>query len=493
MAERAMDIFALRRGWKSTKTAKNRQRSTGGEFFMERTKIAELLAAENPRETVLVKGWVRTRRDSKAFSFIELNDGSSLKNLQIIADVNMDGYEEVRRLTTGSAVAVTGALVESKGGGQKWEVQAEAVEIHSLAPEDFPLQKKRHTDEFLRTIAHLRPRTNKYGAAFRIRSELAWAIHKFFRERGFRYIHTPILTGSDCEGAGEMFRVTSLDLNAPPRTNGKIDYTRDFFGKEANLTVSGQLEAEMLALALGDVYTFGPTFRAENSNTPRHVAEFWMVEPEMAFCDLNGNMDLAEALVKALVGHVLEACPDDVELFAKFVDRGLRGTLDMILAEDFVRLPYREAVDLLKNSGKSFDYPVEFGKDLQTEHERFLTETHFKRPVIVFNYPRSIKPFYMRVNDEGDTVAAMDVLVPAIGEIIGGSQREERLEMLETRMAETGLDPTEYWWYLESRRFGSVEHSGFGLGFERLVMLATGIRNIRDVLPFPRTPGHIEF
>lgn len=290
-----------------------------------------------------------------------------------------------------------------------------------------------------------------------------------------------------------MFRVTALDLDAPPRKDGKIDYSADFFGKEASLTVSGQLEAEMLALALGDVYTFGPTFRAENSNTPRHVAEFWMVEPEMAFCDLSGNMDLAEALVKAAVRHVLEACPDDVELFAKFVDKGLRGTLDMVMAEDFVRLPYRDAIDLLKKSGKSFDYPVEFGKDLQTEHERFLTETHFKRPVIVFNYPRSIKPFYMRVNDEGDTVAAMDVLVPGIGEIIGGSQREERLEMLETRMAETGLDPAEYWWYLESRRFGTVEHSGFGLGFERLVMLATGIRNIRDVLPFPRTPGNIEF
>jgi asparaginyl-tRNA synthetase len=460
---------------------------------MERIKIFRLLNQESARDAVLLKGWVRTRRDSKTFSFIEVNDGSALKNIQVIAEETLPNYEDIRKLTTGSAVAVTGALVPSQGGGQKWEIKANEVEILSLAPETYPLQKKRHSDEFLRTIAHLRPRTNKYGAAFRIRSELAYAVHHYFRERGFRYIQTPIITGSDCEGAGELFRVTALDLSAVPLTEGRPDYARDFFGTEANLTVSGQLSAEMFALSLGDVYTFGPTFRAENSNTRRHAAEFWMIEPEMAFCDLRGNMDLGEDLVKSLVGFVMEHCPDDLNLFARFVDKTLMATLENIAASEFVRLPYREAVAILETSGQKFTYPVGFGHDLQTEHERFLTETHFRKPVILYDYPKSIKPFYMRVNDDQETVAAMDLLVPSIGEIIGGSQREERLEVLESRMAEVGMEREPYWWYLESRRYGSVPHSGFGLGFERLLMLVTGISNIRDVIPFPRTPGSIDF
>jgi asparaginyl-tRNA synthetase len=460
---------------------------------MKRTKIYKLIDAEHSMDQVLVNGWVRTRRDSKTFSFIELNDGTCLNNLQIIADESLTNYEEIKKITTGSALAVTGRHVPSKGGGQKWEVQAETVEIIHLTPETYPLQKKRHTDEFLRTIAHLRPRTNKYGAAFRIRSELALAIHQFFRDRGFKYIHTPILTGSDCEGAGELFRVTALDLARVPTVDGKPDYDQDFFGREANLTVSGQLSAEMFALALGDVYTFGPTFRAENSNTRRHAAEFWMVEPEMAFCDLSGNMDLAESLIRTVVRQVMENCADDIQLFAKFVNKKLMKTLENIVDSDYVRLPYREAVEILEKSGKKFEFPVAFGKDLQSEHERFLTENHFRKPVILHDYPKTIKPFYMRVNDDGETVAAMDVLTPSIGEIIGGSQREERLDVLEARMAELGMDPAPYWWYLDSRRYGSVPHSGFGLGFERLMMLVTGISNIRDVIPFPRTPRNIEF
>lgn len=460
---------------------------------MQRIKIAQLLSRTAPLEDVLVKGWVRTRRDAKTFSFIEVNDGSGLKNVQVIAEESLPNYAELRRLTTGSAVAVAGTLVPSQGGGQRWELRAREVVIISLAPETFPLQKKRHTDEYLRTIAHLRPRTNKYGAAFRLRSELAYAIHRFFHDRGFRYIQTPIITGSDCEGAGELFRVTTLDLKSVPQPNGQVDFSGDFFGTEANLTVSGQLSAEMFALALGDVYTFGPTFRAENSNTRRHAAEFWMVEPEMAFCDLAGNMALGQELVQHLVRFVMEHCAEDLELFARFVEPQLMATLENIASSDFVRLPYTEAVRIIQASGRKFDYAVEWGSDLQTEHERFLTETHFHRPVIVFDYPRTIKPFYMRVNDDGRTVAAMDVLVPGIGEIIGGSQREERQEVLEARMAEVGLRPEPYWWYLDSRRYGSVEHSGFGMGFERLMMLTTGISNIRDVIPFPRTPGAIEF
>jgi asparaginyl-tRNA synthetase len=444
-------------------------------------------------DQVLIKGWVRTRRDSKGFSFIEVNDGSSLKNIQVVADEKLPNYDDIKKLTTGSALAVEGQLVKSKGGGQKWEIQAGGVEVIHLAPEDFPLQKKRHTDEFLRTIAHLRPRTNKYGAAFRIRSEMAYGVHKFFRDRGFRYLHSPILTGSDCEGAGELFRVTTLDLNHPPQKESKADYQQDFFGKEANLTVSGQLSAEMFALALGDVYTFGPTFRAENSNTRRHAAEFWMVEPEMAFCDLEGNMDLGEALIRELTTYAMDECVEDLELFARWVDKTLMATLENIAQSDYIRLPYREAVDILNQSGKKFEYPVNFGNDLQTEHERFLTEDHFKKPVIVYDYPKSIKPFYMRVNEDEETVAAMDVLVPRIGEIIGGSQREERLDVLEARIDEMKMDRAPLWWYLDARRYGSVPHSGFGLGFERFLMMITGIRNIRDVIPFPRTPNNIDF
>ena len=459
----------------------------------EHERISQLLNANNPKDEVTVNGWVRTRRDSKTFSFLELNDGSCLNNLQVVADQSLDNYNEVARLTTGSAVTVSGRLEASPGMGQKWELRAVRIEIISRAPEDYPLQKKRHTDEFLRTIAHLRPRTNKYGAVFRIRSEASYAIHRFFRQRHFYYIHTPILTASDCEGAGELFRVTTLDPAGPPRLNGQPDHTADFFGKAAGLTVSGQLEAEMFALALGRVYTFGPTFRAENSNTSRHAAEFWMVEPEMAFVDLEENMDLAESFLKQVIGDVLESCADDIYLFKKFVDPQLPETIDNILLHDFARIPYGEAVALLEGSHADFEFPPRYGHDLQTEHERYLTEQYFKKPVIVFDYPAGIKPFYMRLNDDGRTVAAMDVLTPRIGEIIGGSQREERLEALQRRMMELGLAPEDYWWYLDSRRFGSVPHSGFGLGFERLLMLMTGVTNIRDVIPFPRTPGNIEF
>jgi asparaginyl-tRNA synthetase len=460
---------------------------------MKRTKIVQLLQSEIPATNVLIKGWVRTRRDSKSFSFIEVNDGSCLKNIQILADSSLSNYPDISRLSTGSAVIISGNLVESMGVGQKWEILADRVEIVSLAPESYPMQKKRHTDEFLRTIAHLRPRTNKYGAVFRIRSELSYAIHKFFRDRGFKYIHSPIITGSDCEGAGELFRVTTLAPENLATKNGMTDYSQDFFGSEANLTVSGQLSAEMFALALGDVYTFGPTFRAENSHTSRHVAEFWMVEPEMAFCNLEGNMNLAEEMIKYLINFILEESKDDLELFAKFVDKNLIKTLDNVASSDFKRLSYASAVEILKKSRKKFEYDIDFGKDLQTEHERYLTEHHFKKPLIIFDYPKTIKPFYMRVNDDNKTVSAMDVLVPKIGEIIGGSQREERLGVLEKRMEEMGMSKDTYWWYLDSRRFGSVEHSGFGLGFERLLMFITGISNIRDVIPFPRTPNSIEF
>ena len=460
---------------------------------MNRMKIAGLLGSDHPLDQVVVKGWVRTRRDAKGFSFIEINDGSCLKNLQVIADSSLPNYEQIQKILTGSSVAVSGNLVASQGAGQQWELQANAVTIIGTAPESYPLQKKRHSDEYLRTIAHLRPRTNKYGAAFRIRSKLSFSIHRFFNERGFVYLHSPIITGSDCEGAGELFRVTTFDLEKVPRSDGAVDFTQDFFGSEANLTVSGQLAAEMFALALGDIYTFGPTFRAENSNTRRHAAEFWMVEPEMAFCDLQGNMDLGEELIKHLVTSALQECRDDLDLFARFVEPKLLSTLENIATADFVRLPYEEAVELLLQSGQRFEFEVAHGNDLQTEHERYLTETVFQRPVIVYNYPKDIKPFYMRLNDDGKTVAAMDVLVPSIGEIIGGSQREERLAVLQERMDEMKTPRDPYWWYLDARRFGTAEHSGFGLGFERLLMLITGIANIRDVIPFPRTPNHIEF
>ena len=462
--------------------------------MLKRTKIAQLLASEQPVAEVLVKGWVRTRRDAKDFSFIEVNDGSCLKNIQIIANNNLGNYEDVKKITTGSSVAVVGALVESKGGNQKYEVVAREVEIYSLAPDDFPLQKKKHTDEYLRTIAHLRPRTNKYGAAFRVRSELSYAIHKFFNERGFRYVHTPIITASDCEGAGEMFQVTTLDINNPPRSkDGKVDYSQDFFGKEARLTVSGQLNGEMFACALGDIYTFGPTFRAENSNTPRHAAEFWMIEPEMAFADIHDDMDLAEDMVKFCIRHVMNTCADDLDLFNKYVEPGLLDKLNNILDNGFARITYAEAIDIMQKSGHKFEYKPEFGIDMQTEHERFLAEEHFKRPVIVRDYPKEIKAFYMRLNDDGRTVAAMDVLVPGIGELIGGSQREERYDVLVKRIRENGMHEDDYSWYLDSRRYGSVPHAGFGLGFERMMMLLTGIGNIRDVIPFPRTPKSVNF
>ncbi|SKA94041.1 asparaginyl-tRNA synthetase [Paucidesulfovibrio gracilis DSM 16080] len=454
---------------------------------MKRVKIHDVLAADAALGEIVVKGWVRTKRDSKGFSFLEINDGSCLKNVQVVIDHTPEIVAELDKITTGASVRIDGTMVESPGKGQKWEVRASTIRLLGAADaETFPLQKKRHSDEFLRGIAHLRPRTNKYGAIFRIRSEAAQAVHSFFHERGFRYVHTPILTGSDCEGAGEMFRVTTLEP-------GERNIEEDFFGKRTALTVSGQLEAELMALALGDVYTFGPTFRAENSNTPRHVAEFWMIEPEMAFADLEDNIELAESMTKSVIGKVLDACADDVELFAKFVDKQLMPTLDNIMQNEFVRLPYREAVDILRKTKKKFEYPVEFGTDLQTEHERFLSEEKFKRPVVVYDYPKSIKPFYMRCNDDNETVAAMDVLVPRIGELIGGSQREERLDVLQERMAEMELSEEEYWWYLDTRRFGSVPHAGFGMGFERLLMLITGVTNIRDVIAFPRTPRHLEF
>lgn len=462
--------------------------------MLKRTKIVSLLEADQPIEKVLVKGWVRTRRDAKDFSFIELNDGSSLKNIQIIANNNLSNYEEVKKITTGSSLAVTGALVESKGGNQKYEIVAGEIEIYSLAPDDFPLQKKKHTDEYLRTIAHLRPRTNKYGAAFRVRSELSFAIHKFFNDRGFRYVHTPIITGSDCEGAGEMFQVTTLDLNNVPKLpDGSVDYSKDFFGKATHLTVSGQLNGEMYALGLGDIYTFGPTFRAENSNTTRHAAEFWMIEPEMAFADIYDDMDLAEDMVRTCVKHVMDKCPDDLALFDKFVEPGLIAKLQNIVDNGFARITYAEAIDIMKKSGHKFEYEPEFGIDMQTEHERYLAETHFKRPVIVRDYPKEIKAFYMRLNDDGRTVAAMDVLVPGIGEMIGGSQREERYDVLVQKIKEMGMKVEDYAWYLDSRKYGSVPHAGFGLGFERMMMLVTGIGNIRDVIPFPRTPNSINF
>ncbi|MFZ5811223.1 MAG: asparagine--tRNA ligase [Thermodesulfobacteriota bacterium] len=460
---------------------------------MKRTRILEALRSDAARADILVRGWVRTRRDAKDFSFLEINDGSCRANIQVVADPDADGYASLKDMGVGAAVEVRGELVASPGKGQKWEIRAAAVTLVGAADqESYPLQKKRHSDEFLRTIAHLRPRTNKYGALFRIRSEMAFAIHEFFHARGFVYVHSPILTASDCEGAGEMFRVTSLGPQEgalPPAERA----ARDFFGKDAYLTVSGQLAAEVFACSLGDVYTFGPTFRAEHSDTSRHAAEFWMLEPEMAFADLADNMDLGEELLKFLTDAVLTRCAEDVELFASFVDKDLPARLENIRDRPFARVPYAQAVDILAHCRKAFEYPVGFGLDLQSEHERYLTEVHFRCPVIVYDYPKDIKAFYMRQNDDGQTVAAMDVLVPGIGEIIGGSAREERLDVLERRVAELGLTMDAYWWYLDLRRFGSVPHAGFGLGFERLLMLLTGVSNIRDVIPFPRTYRHLEF
>ena len=449
---------------------------------MKRTKINLLLTLKKTPGDVLIKGWIRTKRDSKEFSFMDINDGSCLKNIQVIANNDLKNYADIVKITTGTSVAVTGKLIESPGKGQKWEIQASKIEIIHIAEESYPLQKKRHSDEFLRTIAHLRPRTNKYGAAFRIRSEMMFAIHKFYKEKGFRYLTSPLITGSDAEGAGEMFRVTSPE---PGKEN--------FFGRESNLTVSGQLSAEMFALALGDVYTFGPTFRAENSNTSRHVAEFWMLEPEMAFCDLTENMDHGEKLVKYLTQYAMDECQEDMALFTNFVDKSLPKRIDTLLNTEFGRISYTDAIDILLTSKKKFDYKVEYGTDLQSEHERFLAEDYFKKPIFLTDYPKEIKPFYMRMNNDEKTVAAVDLLVPGIGELIGGSQREERLDVLEKRMDEMNLPKKDYWWYLDSRKFGSVPHSGFGMGFERFLMMITGISNIRDVIPFPRTPGSIDF
>ncbi len=456
-------------------------------------RIADLLNSESPLEQITVQGWVRTRRDSRDFSFIELNDGSCLANIQVIAEQTIPGFESITLMTTGSAISLRADLIASPGKGQRWELKATRLELLGAAPEDFPLQKKRHSDEFLRTIAHLRPRTNKYGAMFRIRARLAQAIHDFFNSRGVYWIHTPVITGADCEGAGEMFHVTTLDLAKVPLQDSKVNFDKDFFGKEANLTVSGQLSVETFCLSLGKVYTFGPTFRAENSNTSRHIAEFWMVEPEVAFADLNDNMALGQELIKYLVHFVMNNCADDLDLFARFVDPTLMQRLCNIAGEDFPRVSYTDAVSILQQSNHNFVYRPEWGKDLQSEHERFLTEEYFQRPVIVHDYPKQIKAFYMRQNDDDKTVAAMDVLVPSIGEIIGGSQREERLHKLETRIIELGLKPADYWWYLDTRKYGSVQHAGFGMGFERLLMLVTGVSNIRDVIPFPRTPRQLDF
>ncbi|MDE0825603.1 MAG: asparagine--tRNA ligase [Akkermansiaceae bacterium] len=447
--------------------------------------IKAALGSSMAHEEVTVRGWVRTRRDAKEFSFLELNDGSCLGSLQVVVDAGVPGSEDVPAMLTGSSVSVTGKLVESPGKGQAWEMHAAEVRLVGKAPDDYPLQKKRHGPEFLREIAHLRPRTNLFGAVFRTRSLLAHAVHRFFEERGFVWVHTPIVTASDCEGAGEMFRVTTQVVGG-----GKDVPKEDFFGKSSYLTVSGQLEAETFACALSNVYTFGPTFRAENSNTTRHAAEFWMIEPEMAFCDLQGDMDLAEEFVKELTKAVMNGPEDDFGLFSKFVDKGLEERLKFIVERPFERVSYTEAVAILEKSGKKFEYPVAWGENLQSEHERYLTEEHCKSPVTVYDYPEVIKPFYMRRNDDGKTVAAMDVLVPGIGEIVGGSQREERYDLLRTTMEKDGLDLEAYSWYLDLRRFGSVPHAGFGLGFERMLMLVTGVQNIRDVIPYPRTPGH---
>ncbi|HDZ89902.1 MAG TPA: asparagine--tRNA ligase [Deltaproteobacteria bacterium] len=463
---------------------------------MRRTRIAEIARAENIGNRYTVMGWVRTRRDSKAgFSFIEINDGSCLAGLQIVADRELENYEEeVRKLQTGCSVKVTGILAESPGKGQKVELKARSVEVLGWAdPAVYPLQKKRHSFEFLRTIAHLRPRTNTFGAVARVRNAMALAIHTFFQERGFIYLHSPIITGSDCEGAGEMFRVTTFDLNRTPEKDGEVDFTRDFFGAPANLTVSGQLEAEIYVLAMGYVYPFGPTFRAENSNTSRHLAEFWMVEPEMAFCDLEENADLAVEFLKQVFTHVLENCREDMEFFNRFIDSTCISTLEGLITRNFEILTYTEGVKILMKADRKFEFPVQWGSDLQSEHERYLCEEVFKGPVILIDYPKEIKAFYMKMNRDGKTVRAMDVLVPKIGEIIGGSQREDDHDLLYERIGEAGLDPDDYWWYLDLRKFGSVPHSGFGLGFERLIQFVTGLSNIRDVIPFPRTPGNLSF
>ena len=463
---------------------------------MTTQRIKHILKSGNPGDAVTIKGWVRTKRDSKKFSFLDINDGSSMTGLQVIVDAGLDGYEDaMKRITTGASVVIAGILAESPGKGQRVELQASTLEVVGESDaETYPLQKKRHSFEFLRGLGHLRSRTNTLGAVFRVRNACANAIHEFFQSRGFLWIHTPILTASDCEGAGEMFTVTSMNLDKLPKgDDGKVDYGQDFFGKPTYLTVSGQLEAEIMAMAFTNVYTFGPTFRAENSNTSRHLAEFWMMEPEMAFCDLEGNMDLAEEFLKFVFKRVLEECADDMEFFNKRIDKTVLETADNIINNEFERITYTDAINLLEKCDKKFEYPISWGLDMQSEHERYLAEDYFKKPVIVTDYPTEIKAFYMRLNDGGKTVAAMDVLAPRIGEIIGGSQREERLDVLEKRIAEAGLPKDDYWWYLDLRRYGTVPHAGFGLGFERQVQIKTGMTNIRDVIPFPRTPDNVEF
>ncbi|MEE1038819.1 MAG: asparagine--tRNA ligase [Eubacterium sp.] len=464
---------------------------------MKDIQIRELFrnSAEYADKEIVVRGWIRTNRGSNKFGFVELNDGSFFKSVQVVyeADV-LDNYTEISKAPIAAALKVTGTLVLTPEAKQPFEIKAKAVEIEADSDSDYPLQKKRHSMEYLREIAHLRPRSNTFSAVFRVRSLVAYAIHKFFQDQNFVYVHTPIITGSDAEGAGEMFRVTTLNpVNAPLDEEGNVDYSQDFFGKETNLTVSGQLEAEIFAMAFRNVYTFGPTFRAENSYTSRHASEFWMIEPEMAFTDLEGNMEVAEAMVKYIINYVLENAPEEMEFFNNFIDKGLLARLDNIVNSEFGRVTYTEAVDILLKSGKEFEYPVEWGIDLQTEHERYLTDEVFKKPVFVTNYPKDIKAFYMRMNEDGKTVAACDLLVPGIGEIIGGSQREERMDVLKERMAEMNLNEADYWWYLELRKYGGVEHAGFGLGFERMIMYLTGMGNIRDVLPFPRTPKTAEF
>jgi asparaginyl-tRNA synthetase len=463
--------------------------------ILKRTKIVEVLKREDFGTFVNVKGWVRTRRGSKQVNFVALNDGSTINNVQIVVDVDLFGEEALKAITTGACISVNGILVESQGKGQKAEIQAkEIVVLGEADATTFPLQKKGHTLEFLREIAHLRPRTNTFGAVLRVRHHLAFAIHKYFNDRGYFYLHTPIITASDAEGAGQMFKVTTLDLEKLPRNlEGGIDYDQDFFGKSANLTVSGQLEGELGAMALGSVYTFGPTFRAENSNTPRHLAEFWMIEPEVAFNEIVDNMDLAEDFLKYLIAYALDNCADDLAFLCEMYDKELVERLKFVVDNDFVRLPYTEGVKILEASGAKFEYPVFWGADLQSEHERYLVEKHFKKPVILTDYPKDIKAFYMKLNDDGKTVRAMDVLFPKIGEIIGGSQREENYDKLVARMEQMHVPIKEMSWYLDTRRFGAAPHSGFGLGFERLVLFVTGMTNIRDVIPFPRTPNNCEF
>ena len=464
---------------------------------MKRTTIAQLYQTPNNYKDIdiTVCGWVRSLRDSKSLGFIDLNDGSCFKGVQVVFEETiLSNYKEIAKQNVGTALCVTGTFVLTPDAKQPFELHAKQIHVEGASSPEYPLQKKRHSLEYLRTIAHLRPRTNTYSAAFRVRSAASFAIHQFFQTRGFLYAHTPIITGSDCEGAGEMFRVTTLELEQPPKTEqGNIDYTQDFFQKPTSLTVSGQLEGECMAMAFGNIYTFGPTFRAEHSNTQRHAAEFWMIEPEIAFADLQDVMLLAQDLIKFIISFVMETCPDDLAFFNQFVDKGLLERLNHIVTSEFACISYTNAIKQLQNCGAEFEYPVAWGIDLQTEHERYLTEQIFKKPVFVTDYPKEIKAFYMRLNDDGKTVAAMDLLVPGIGEIIGGSQREERLDLLRTRMQEAGLKEEDYWWYLDLRRFGGTKHAGFGLGFERMVMYLTGISNIRDVLPFPRTTGNAEF